>query len=158
MGRANVMDCTPGELRTLAGHVVAQRSAIALLGSRHGGRHRAADLRFGPWRRRHIRNGQLLPHLFEGEAIEGLGAFLRRQLLREIVDHLLEIGIVAREAQRRPVLGERFGELATSMVNLCEAANGGEILGRALEHQHEFTLGIIDLFELEERPAERDMC
>lgn len=28
----------PGELRTLAGHVVAQRSAIALLGSRHEGR------------------------------------------------------------------------------------------------------------------------
>ena len=95
-------------------------------------------------------------HLHEGKAVGGLRPFLRRELPREIVDGFLEIGIVARQAQRRPVLCERLGQLATPVMNVREAANGGEIFWRAFDHQLQFSLGVVVLSELDERPAQRD--
>ncbi len=48
------------------------------------------------------------------------------------VDRLFEIGIVLGEGERALVKPERFAELTAAMVDLRDAANGRQILGRAL--------------------------
>jgi hypothetical protein len=112
--------------------------------------------RRGARRRRHVRDLQLRPHLLEGKAVGRLRPFLPRQLPREIVDRFLEIGIVARQAQRGPIVRERLSECAAPVMNFREATNGGKILGCALDHHLQFTLRIVDVSELDERPAQRD--
>lgn len=74
----------------------------------------------------------------------------------EVGDGLLEIRIVAGERQRRAVLRERLLEVAAPMMDFRDAANGGEILGRALQHELQLGLRLVQLVELDERAAERD--
>ena len=42
------------------------------------------------------------------------------------------------------------------MVDFGEAADGGEVFRRALEHQLELALRVVELVQLDERAAERD--
>ena len=46
----------------------------------------------------------------------------------QVGDRLLEIGIVAGERQRRPILDERFGERAAPVVDFGEPPDGREVL------------------------------
>ena len=94
-------------------------------------------------------------HLLEGKAVGRLRPFLRRQLPREVADRLLEIGIVARQVQRGPVLRERLDKCAAAVMNAGEAANGGKIFGCALDHHLQLPLGVVVLSELDERPSQR---
>jgi hypothetical protein len=95
-------------------------------------------------------------HLFEGKAVGRLRPFLWRQLPREIVDRFREIGIVARQGQRGPILRERLDKLAAPVMNLRKAANGGQIFWRTLDDHRQFSLGVVVLSEFDERPAQRD--
>ena len=83
-------------------------------------------------------------HLLERQPV------VRRRRLRRLDDALeigdgpLQIGIVARQRERRAVLGERFGERAAPVMDLGEAADGGEIFRRALEDDLELGLRVVE--------------
>jgi hypothetical protein len=97
-----------------------------------------------------------------------LGDLLERQAARsgfwrlgtdlsiEIGDRLLEIGIVRCKGQRRFVLRQRVLEVSATMMDLGHAADGREVFRRALEHDLQFGLRLVELIELDERAPERD--
>ena len=80
----------------------------------------------------------------------------RFQFLREVADCLFEIGVVSRQRQRRAVLHERLGEVATPMMDLGHPADRGKIFRRAREHPIELALSLVELVQFEEGPSERD--
>ena len=69
---------------------------------------------------------------------------------------LLELGVVPRQGQSGAVLGQGFAKFPASMIDFGQAANRGEILARALEHQLELALRIVQLIQFEEGASERD--
>ena len=79
----------------------------------------------------------------------------RRPGVVEIADRLLELGIVGREGERRPVLAERLGECAP-LMDLGEPRMAARFSGALVEDRLELALRRIELAELEERAAERD--
>src|SRR5438552_2120668 len=81
----------------------------------------------------------------------------RRDLARELRDGFFEIGIVARECERRAVLRERCAEIAAAMMNLTKTANRREIFGSALENVFELALRLVELIQFEQRASERDV-
>ena len=70
-------------------------------------------------------------------------------------DGLLEIGIVARERERGAVVRQRRGQIAAAVSDLGQAADRGQVLGRAGEHVLQLRLRVVELAELDERAAER---
>ena len=93
-------------------------------------------------------------HLLQGKAVRGWAAFWL-ELTRQLGYGLLEIRIVACEAERGAVLRERVGQCPTPMEDLREAANRGEIFRGALEHQLELGLRVVEAVQLDQRPPER---
>ena len=76
--------------------------------------------------------------------------------MREMVDRLLEVGIVVRQIQRRPILRERLDKGAAAVMDSGEATNGGKIFRSALDHHLQLPLGVLVLAELDERPSQGD--
>src|SRR5205823_12122165 len=62
------------------------------------------------YRGRRRMNQEFLRGLLEREAVDGMGGWLGFDLPRQIGDRLLEIGIVARDGERRAVLRQRLGK------------------------------------------------
>src|SRR5438552_1226581 len=69
---------------------------------------------------------------------------------------LLELGVVPRQGQSGAVMRQGLAKCPAPMMDLSQAANRGEILTRALEHQLELALRIVQLIEFEEGASERD--
>ncbi len=107
-------------------------------------------------RRRRSEFQELVLHLLEREAVGERRRRRRLDLPRELGDRSLQIGIVARERQRRAVLRERRGKLAAAMMNFGDAADGCEIFGCALEDRRELGQRLVELVQLDQRTAEGD--
>jgi hypothetical protein len=101
-------------------------------------------------RRRHVLQ-ELVTHLLERQAFAGARRARRFNPTREVADGLLQIRIVAGQGQRGPIALQCVREFAAAVMNVGDAANGGEVVGRALEDMLEFHLGSIQLIELGER-------
>ena len=80
------------------------------------------------------------------------------QLAIDLADDLFELRIVACERQRAAVELERAFQIPAPLLDLGHAADGGEIVGRGLEDELQFRLGLLELPELDQRAAERDPC
>ena len=76
--------------------------------------------------------------------------------MSEIGNRLLEIGIVGRQAERRAIEPERFGQRTSFVVDVGHAADRGKILNSGLEDGLELALGAIEIAELDEGAAQRD--
>ena len=109
------------------------------------------------WRRRR-KLQQLALHLIERETVGRDCGLLRLDLPGELRDGFFEVGIVARERERRPVLRERFPQFTAAMMDLPETANGGEVFGSVLEDVFELALRFFELIQFEERASECDAC
>jgi hypothetical protein len=82
------------------------------------------------------------------------GLLGRLHLTSQFCDGLLEVGIVAREAQRRTVVHQRLFELALPSQRVGKAANGRQILRRRPQYLLEFGLCVRVLAKFEQRAAE----
>ena len=81
--------------------------------------------------------------------------FFRRKLACQVADGLLQIRIVARQAQRRAILHERFRERSAPVEHLGEAAYRRKVFRRALEDRFELAPCGIELLEFEQSAPER---
>jgi hypothetical protein len=102
------------------------------------------------------RRQQFLVRLFEGQSAgrPRFGADLSRQLL----DDLLELGIVTGERQRPLEILERRRGVAFAVEDLGEAAHGGQILRGLAGDELELDPRVGELSEVEQRPPERHPC
>jgi len=71
---------------------------------------------------------------------------------------MLDVGIVPRDRQRGPILGQRVDEGPPAMMGFREAFDRRKILRRALQHLCEFARSVLEQVEFEERTAQRDAC
>src|SRR5215213_6760946 len=93
-----------------------------------------------------------------GNGFQGDERFWPRRgfnLPRQPGDRLFQVGIVRGERQRGFVLGQRRGQVAATLMDFRQAADGGEVLGRAAEHGLQFLPGAIEVAEFDQRPAKR---
>src|SRR3954451_4873065 len=111
------------------------------------------DHRNDRWRRR--MNQEFLRGLLEGEALDGVGGRLGFNLPRQIGNRLLEVGVVARDGERRAVLLERVYQRSLTVKYVGEPADGGEVFGRALQHLLQFALRVAELLQFDERTPHR---
>ena len=65
---------------------------------------------------------------------------------------------MARERQRAAIKLEREFQIPAPLMDLGHAAKSGEIVRRGLQDELQFGLGLLELPELDQRPAERDAC
>ena len=68
----------------------------------------------------------------------------------------LQVRIVRGEHQRGLILTERAGRVAATPVDLGEAANGRQILGRTGNDAFEFELGFVEAVEGDKGAPERE--
>ena len=114
--------------------------------------------RWSWYRRRRSKLQQLALHLIERETVGWDRRFLWLNLSGELRDGLFQIGIVARERERRAILRERFLQFAAAMMDFSQAADRGQVLGCVLEDVFELALRIFELIQLEEGASERNAC
>ncbi len=79
-------------------------------------------------------------------------------LPRELLHDLFDFRIVARQGERTLVIRERFGGLAVAVVNLGQAAHGGQVLRRFGDHELELAARLGQLAEVEQRAPEGHAC
>ena len=94
--------------------------------------------------------------LFERQALSGVCRSLRLDLTRQVSDGLLEVGVMPRDGERRAVLPERLRERPAPMEDIRKAADGREVLRRALKDVLEFLLRFIEQLQLDKRTAQRN--
>src|SRR2546428_9692133 len=99
---------------------------------------------------------QLAPRLLERQTAGGMRRLGRLDLPGKLTHRLLELGVVSRQGQSGAVLRQGLAKVPSSMMDLGQTANRGEILTRALEHQLELALRIVQLIQFEEGASERD--
>jgi hypothetical protein len=71
---------------------------------------------------------------------------------------VLEVGVVPRDRQSRPVLGQRRDEGTLAVMGFRQAFDRREILGCALQDLLELSLRVFELTELEKRASEGHTC
>ena len=74
-------------------------------------------------------------------------------LPRQLLDDLLELGIVPGQRQRALEVLERRRGVAFAVEDLRQAAHRGQVLGRLTGDELEFGPGLAELPEVEQRPA-----
>lgn len=100
---------------------------------------------------------QFVLHVLEREAT-GRSRPCRLDLVRQIGDGLLEIGIVAREQQRRSVLRQSLTELAAPVMDFGEPSNRCQIFRSTLENARQLALRLVELTELDQRASKGYPC
>src|SRR5712691_10574540 len=99
---------------------------------------------------------QLAARLLERQTAGGMRRLGRLDFPGKLAHRLLELGVVSRQGQSGAVLRQGLAKVPSSMIDLGQAANRGEIFARALEHQLELPLRIVQLIQFEEGASERD--
>ena len=103
-----------------------------------------------------------------GERVEkfGAGLFERKAAAgrrlrgrhgpRNLIDGLLEIGIVTRDDERALVERERLIELAAPVMDFGHAPDGRQVFRGVLKHVQQLHLRLFERIQLDERSAERN--
>ena len=75
-----------------------------------------------------------------------------------VVDGLLEIGIVPRKGERRTIVAKCVGEVAAAIVDVRQAAKCRQILRRAPQHARELHFRAVEIVGFEKGSTERYTC
>src|SRR5262245_32855049 len=78
-----------------------------------------------------------------------------RMGLQQLGERTFEFRIVRRQSDRRAIQGHRLRQIAAPLEDVAERTQGGEILRCILQDEVELPLRVIELAELQQRPAER---
>ena len=93
--------------------------------------------------------------LFAGVALHGNHGWLWRVRLLQRGDGARQICILPRQRQRLPVGCQRCSAIAATRVDLRDPLERREVLGRRGQHARQFHQRLIQLAEVQQRPAER---
>ncbi len=79
----------------------------------------------------------------------------RHQRTGEIVNGLLEVGIVFRKTERCLIERQRVAELASAVMNVGEPSNRRQVFRRASQHLVELDLGSVEIVDFDQRTPKR---
>ena len=100
---------------------------------------------------------QLLPSLLKGKSPWHFGRTGGRlELVGDLLDDLLEVGVVSGEIEGGPIVPERFRQVASPIMDLGETAKGGKVLRGDTQDLQQLQLGMVELTGLDEGAPKRD--